>query len=111
MLVAALVGAGISWLKAQEILRQSAAEEATLLADVVATSFELALEGEQPEARGHGHIGALLESEHRLLESVQALRVVDDQGIIRWSRHPAEQGGHVADAQRLRRYNSGEDEP
>ncbi len=101
MLVAALVGAGISWLKAQEILRQSAAEEATLLADVVATSFELALEGEQPEARGHGHIGALLESEHRLLESVQALRVVDDQGIIRWSRHPAEQGGHVADAQRL----------
>jgi diguanylate cyclase (GGDEF)-like protein len=103
LLLAALVGIGVSWRKADEVVRENAAEEAASLADLVATSFALAgdLGAEPAPGTAHRQVDAAMKAEFRVLGSVGQLRIIDRDGVVRWSRRPEEMGTRLADAQRL----------
>jgi diguanylate cyclase (GGDEF)-like protein len=105
VLAAALVGVNAARRRAQELLQRNATEEAAALGDLIATSFTYTDPGDSlepaPPATAHRLVAAGMKADFNLLENVSDLRVIDGQGVIRWSRRVEEQGTRLAGAERL----------
>lgn len=98
--VALATALGLSYGRAQGLFQQNAIEEASVLANVVTTSFSL-LDAQTtppaPPAVAHGAVAASF----RAKADVQVLRVVDRDGVVRWSHRAEEVGTRVPDHGRL----------
>lgn len=105
VLAALLLTVGYAYRRANQIIQGGAAEQAAAVADLVAASFALIDEPSPGKgARGplvHHHAVAAMNGESALFEKVTLLRVIDRQGVVRWSRKAAEQGAALPDAPRL----------
>lgn len=97
--LALLVGVGLLWRQALRSANEDATEEASALADLVATSFTLATPAD-PEP--HAAAVAALHTDWKLLSAVTAVRVVDPRGKVRWSRSVEEQGRPLPGAPALK---------
>jgi diguanylate cyclase (GGDEF)-like protein len=93
--LAMLVGVGLLWRQALHAANEDATEEASALADLVATSFTLATPAD-PEP--HAAAVAALHTDWKLLSAITAVRVVNPAGKVRWSRAVEEQGKPLPDA-------------
>ncbi|MBI5542373.1 MAG: diguanylate cyclase [Deltaproteobacteria bacterium] len=95
----------VSYRRAQDVVRQNAAEEAAALADLLATSFTLVdpayLARPAPPVVAHRQVAAALQADFRIWDDVEVLRVVDREGVVRWSRRIEDLGTKVPDPRRL----------
>jgi diguanylate cyclase (GGDEF)-like protein len=92
VLLAALLGIGLTWRAALRAAQEDALGEARALSELVASSFS-AIDPQRPVAEApHREVAAALKTDWKLLSSVKNVRVVDQAGRIRWSRHVEEQG-------------------
>ena len=105
LMVALFLAVELSYRRAQEVVRQNAAEEAAAIADLVATSFTLVDSSltARPAAPTlvHRQVVAAMQADFRIWDDVAQLRVVDYSGVVRWSRRIEEVGTKLPDAPRL----------
>ncbi|MBS2030579.1 MAG: diguanylate cyclase [Deltaproteobacteria bacterium] len=92
--LAVLLGVAVLWRNALQSAEEDSVEEGSALADLVATSFNLATRAD-PEP--HAAVVAALHTDWKLLSSVKGVRVVDPHGAVRWSRQTEEQGQKLLD--------------
>jgi diguanylate cyclase (GGDEF)-like protein len=99
-LLAALLGVGYFWREARLAARDTAHDEALVLAEFVDSTFRLPPSEDAP---AHSPLAQLLRSDTRLLRSASELRILSPEGRIRWSLRPEEEGKQHPEAARLTR--------
>jgi diguanylate cyclase (GGDEF)-like protein len=91
-LCVALVGSWHLSRRADEALGQATRNEALALAEFIASTFTLVPDASAPPGPAHGAVSETIASPWRMYQHVQGLRVVDPDGVVRWSRVPSEVG-------------------
>lgn len=104
-LIYAVVGVWLFWRQADDAISDAAHHEAVAIAELVSSHFALA-RPEPDHAPGtqkdvHRAVSEHLHSKLQMFEHVDQLRVIDRNGVIRWSQRAEEQGGLAPDAARL----------
>ncbi len=102
-LVAGTIGLYLLYLLTDKTVREQTRQDTVQLANLVSTSFGLTHDAAAgtPPKEAHPAITTLLRSEWLNGSSISALRVIDRQGVVVWSRKVEEEGHPSTDAPRL----------
>jgi diguanylate cyclase (GGDEF)-like protein len=90
LLLALGIGLGLTWREAKRAAAQSALEEASALADLVAGAFAVAPQSDPSQP--HPAVDEAIKTEWKGSAAVHDARVFDRTGLIRWSRRTEELG-------------------
>jgi diguanylate cyclase (GGDEF)-like protein len=93
-LLIALAGMFALWVRADRAVQRSTVEEAQATADLVAEAFSLA-ESKGPDA--HRSVNVMMRSNWQTFQSLAQLRVVNAEGVVRWSREASEENKKLPD--------------
>lgn len=113
-LILAVTGVVYFWRQADRAVRESLREEAVALSELITTSFAAGAGAPERDRAGNDRLQpqsavvhqAVVESirgNPKILRHVSELRVVDRQGVVRWSKRIEEEGRPVVDFARLSR--------
>ncbi len=100
----ALAGVGFYWLQAEKAVRTSSERQAVALAELISNTFELTARTEPRGAEAsspHRAVTDAFRSNWSTFRNVADLRVLDRQGVVRWSRKIEEEGRLLPDAPRV----------
>ncbi|MHB8873924.1 MAG: GGDEF domain-containing protein [Myxococcaceae bacterium] len=105
-LVVAVAGVTFYWRQVDRAVRDSTRDEAAALAELISTTFNLtaqtaATPGASRPSPVHRSVTEAFRSDWKMFRHVSHLRVLDGQGIVRWSRKVEEEGKPLPGAERL----------
>ena len=101
-LLAAVVGVGFFWSRTDRALHDGARADTLATAELVATTFRVAKEDVKSGAReAHPAVTMLMRGELQSARYLDALRIVDRTGVVRWSRRVEEEDKALPDAERV----------
>lgn len=102
-LLIAVVGVGLFWKQADGAVTDASRNEAMAVAELVSSTFSLARKDSSggPGTLAHRAVAETIRSELRIFQHVRSLRVIDHQGVIRWSHRVEEEGVKAREADRL----------
>lgn len=101
--VVALLGTAAAWRQTDAAVREKTRADAVGLAEFVATSFGTVDDTRPgtPPRVAHRAVTNAVRSDWSAMKLVTELRIVDRQGVVRWSRRIEEEDKVLPDAQRL----------
>lgn len=95
-LIVAIAGVWLFWREADTAVTDTSRTEALSVGELVASSFSLGTrQGEEAAHLAHQPVTELVRSDWRLFQHLRTLRVVDGNGVVRWSRNVEEEGKPV----------------
>lgn len=106
----ALVGVTLAWRQTDLAVRDESRRQALGLAEFIATGFS-AVERTPPGTTSrvaHRAVTAIVRSDWSGLRVASDIRIVDGQGVVRWSRRIEEEDKPFADAPRLKGVTAGQ---
>ncbi len=95
------------WRRADHAVREATREQVVGQADFLATTFSLAAEREGGAREAHRAATWAVRNNPVVLKHVAALRIIDRNGVVRWSRAVEEEDKPLADAPRLLAFGPG----
>ncbi|MBL8953166.1 MAG: diguanylate cyclase [Myxococcaceae bacterium] len=106
-LAISLVGVGVLWRRADHAVREATRDQVVGQADFLANTFSLAAEREGGGRDAHRAVTWAVRNNPAMLKHVAALRIIDRDGVVRWSRSIEEEDKPLADAPRLLAFGPG----
>lgn len=106
-LVVSLLGVGVLWRRADHAVREATREQVVGQADFLATTFSLSADKEGAPREAHRAATWAVRNNPVVLKHVSALRILDRNGVVRWSRAVEEEDKPLADAPRLLAFGPG----
>ncbi|MBK7858610.1 MAG: diguanylate cyclase [Archangiaceae bacterium] len=100
-LAISLLGVAVLWQRADHAVREATREQAVGQADFLATTFSLASEQAGSPRDAHKAVTWAVRTNPTALKHAAALRVIDRDGVVRWSRRIEEEDRPLPDAPRL----------
>jgi diguanylate cyclase (GGDEF)-like protein len=95
------LGIGVLWRRADHAVREATREQAVGQADFLATAFSLSAEKTDNPREAHRAVTWAVRNNPVALKHVSALRVIDRDGLVRWSRAVEEEDRPLGEAPRL----------
>src|SRR5207244_2001011 len=95
------LGVVVLWRRADQSVRDATREQVVGQADFLATTFSLSAENAAGSRDAHRAVTWAVRNNPVALKHVAALRVIDRDGVVRWSRAAEEEDKPLAEAPRL----------
>lgn len=101
--VVVLIGVSLLWLQTDRAVREQASQQALGLAEFIASSFSDVDQGTQESTPrlAHRSVTSLVRGSWGALSLASGIRVIDNDGIVRWSKEIEEEDQRLVDSARL----------